>query len=119
MDYQPMPAQTKDNTSTMKNASFIFGIFAIILSCFFLFGFPCSAMAIILGQLSKGGQLHSSGKGRTGLILGIVGLVLSTIFLVLLIFMIVKAIQASPELLKQYLNQFEQLEQFQSIPGSL
>jgi len=119
MDYQPIPSQRIDKTSTMKSASFVLGILGIILSCFYLFGFPCSAIAIILGQLSKGDQPHSSGKGRIGKILGIIGLLLSILFLALFIFYITRAILSSPDLLDDFMNQFEQLEQFQSIPGSL
>lgn len=119
MDYQQMPTQTKDRTSTMKSTSFILGIFAIIFSCFYLFGFPCAAMAIVLGQLSKGDQPHSSGKGRIGMILGVIALLLSIVFLILLIFILINAIKSSPDLFKELMTPFEQLEQFQSIPGSL
>lgn len=119
MDYQPMPSQMKDNTSTMKSASFVLGVLGIILSCFYLLGFPCSAIAIVLGHLSKGDQLHSAGKGRTGMILGTIGLLLSVVFLVAFITWVVNTILSSPDLLKEFMRQFEQLEQFQSIPGSL
>lgn len=119
MDYQPIPSQRTDKTSAMKSTSFVLGILGIILSCFYLFGFPCSAIAIILGQLSKGDQPHSSGKGRIGKILGIIGLILSVLFLALFIFFITKAILSSPDLLDDFMKQFKQLEQFQSIPGSL
>ena len=119
MDYQPILPQRTDKTSTMKSASFVLGILGIILSCFYLFGFPCSAMAIILGQLSKGDQPHSSGKGRIGKILGIIGLLLSILFAVFFIFIIIRAFQSSPDLLDDFMRQFDQLEQFQSIPGSL
>ena len=117
MDYQPVPKQMQDRNSTMKSASFILGILGIILSCFYLFGFPCSATAIILGHLSKGDSMKAEGKGRTGMVLGIIGLVLSILFLILIVAFFVNMLLKSPEMMDELKQQLD-LMQLQN-PGSL
>ena len=117
MDYQPIPKQMQDRNATMKTASFILGILGIILSCFFLFGFPCSATAIILGHLSKGDSMKAEGKGRTGMILGTIGLILSVVFLIMFTVFIVKMFLNSPEMMDEFKQQMDLL-QLQN-PGSL
>lgn len=117
MDYQPIPTQMQDRNATMKSASFILGILGILLSCFYLFGFPCSATAIILGHLSKGDSMKASGKGRTGMILGIIGLILSVLFLILIISFLVKMFLDSPDMMDEFKQQMDLL-QLQN-PGSL
>ncbi|MBP7321108.1 MAG: DUF4190 domain-containing protein [Lachnospiraceae bacterium] len=117
MDYQPIPKQMQDRNATMKTASFILGILGIILSCFYLFGFPCSATAIILGHLSKGDSMKAEGKGRTGMILGTIGLILSIVFLIMFTVFIVKMFLNSPEMMDEFKQQMDLL-QLQN-PGSL
>lgn len=117
MDYQPVPKQMQDRNSTMKSASFILGILGIILSCFYLFGFPCSATAIILGHLSKGDSMKAEGKGRTGMVLGTIGLILSILFLILIIAFFVNMLLKSPEMMDELKQQLD-LMQLQN-PGSL
>ena len=117
MDYQPMPTQMQDRNSTMKSASFILGIIGIILSCFYLFGFPCSATAIVLGHLSKGDSMKTEGKGRIGMVLGIIGLILSILFLILIITFFVNMFLNSPEMMEEFKQQMDLL-QLQN-PGSL
>lgn len=117
MDYQPIPKQMQDRNATMKTASFILGILGIILSCFYLFGFPCSATAIILGHLSKGDSMKAEGKGRTGMILGTIGLILSVVFLIMFTVFIVKMFLNSPEMMDEFKQQMDLL-QLQN-PGSL
>ncbi len=117
MDYQPIPKQMQDRNATMKTASFILGILGIILSCFYLFGFLCSATAIILGHLSKGDSMKAEGKGRTGMILGTIGLILSVVFLIMFTVFIVKMFLNSPEMMDEFKQQMDLL-QLQN-PGSL
>ena len=117
MDNQPMPKQMQDRNSTMKSASFILGVLGIIPSCFYLFGFPCSATAIILGHLSKGDSMKAEGKGRTGMILGIIGLILSILFLILIVSFFVNMFLNSPDMMEEFKRQLD-LMQLQN-PGSL
>ena len=116
MDYQPIPEIQKDRTSAMKSASLVLGILGVVLSCFYVLGFPCSALAIILGHLSKGNQPFKANHGRTGFILGIIGFVLSCVFLFLIIRWI---IYSSPDFFENFLQQLEELQELQSNPRSL
>lgn len=63
-----------------EKAAFILGI-ASILTCSIIYvSFPAGAIAIIFAILSKGGNMKFSSKARLGVLLGVIGLILTIIF---------------------------------------
>lgn len=65
----------------MASASIALGI-ASLLSCpTFYIAFPCGALAIICAILSRG-KFRLSGKGKAGIICGIIGMILSAVITV-------------------------------------
>lgn len=76
-------------TGTEKNSlgvwALVLGILSVLLSCFCI-GIAAGIPAFILGKKSKdaaaAGQANNGGLGQAGFILGIVGTVLSIIFII-------------------------------------
>jgi uncharacterized membrane protein YqhA len=88
MDYQPDMNQNRyedKHSSGLATASIVMGTIAIATSCCIYSAIVASALSIIFALLSKGGEMTLDGKGKAGLILGIVGLVLTIIIAVVLI----------------------------------
>lgn len=70
----PNPYMSK-SSERMEIASLILGIISIT-SCLCLYlSIPCGALAVILGVLSRGGQMQFGSKAQIGIILGAIGLV--------------------------------------------
>lgn len=88
-DYQPNPNYSynmnqapqrnyMDKRSTgLATASIALGIVSIVTFCCLYAALPCGALAIILGLLSRGGEMTFSTTGKIGIVLGIIGLVLT------------------------------------------
>lgn len=66
--------QMNRGSERMEIASLTLGIIAVS-SCLCLYlSIPCGALAVILANLSRGGQMQYGSKAQVGLILGIIGL---------------------------------------------
>lgn len=65
----------------METAALILGIVSIATIITIIPALVCGSLAIILGLLSKGGELTVSSRGSVSIVLGIIGLVLSLIVL--------------------------------------
>jgi len=65
----------------METAALILGMVSIATIITIVPALICGSLAIILGLLSKGGELTVDSRGKTAIILGIIGLVLALIFL--------------------------------------
>lgn len=76
-----MEVQKKKN-SDLATASMIFGIGGIVLSCACCLGFLGSSLALILGLISRT-EPEFDPHAKIGVITGAVGLVLSTVFLII------------------------------------
>ena len=73
---QPVSGNHSDR---MEIAAMTLGIISIVsCTCLYL-AIPCGALAIILASLSRGGQMRYGAKAQVGLILGILGIVLTAV----------------------------------------
>ena len=79
MPYQPQPQPRAGNGLAV--ASLICGIVSLVLFCVWFVSVPLGIFAIVLGVIASGkisrGEATGGGMAKTGLILGIVGIVLS------------------------------------------
>lgn len=91
------PMNTDQTTNGMAVAALILGILSILLTCSVFGSFVVGAIAIILAVLSKGYDKKLSPKSIWGVILSIIGMVLSTIMLVVYIILIVSTTFGSEE----------------------
>ncbi|MCI5492938.1 MAG: hypothetical protein MR425_02275 [Lachnospiraceae bacterium] len=84
MDYQPENQTQTTHTyygekrsQGMAIAAIVMGIISIATSCCIYAAIVTGALAIIFALLSRGGEMKMDTKGKTGLILGILGLVIT------------------------------------------
>lgn len=78
--YPPQPPYSDKRSQGMATAAIVLGIIALSLVCCPYASIPCGALAITFALLSRGGERTCSSRGRTGLILGILGLSLGILF---------------------------------------
>jgi len=115
MDEEARLAAKELASQKLANASFVLGIISIF-SVFFCCPFVLSAIGITLALLSKGASDALKPKAKNGLILSIVGLVVSFVILVTSIVMPLVLAKLNPEIgenfKKQYLEVLEENEDF-------
>ncbi len=79
-EFRQEPSNYEDrHSSEFATASIVMGIIAIATFCCIYSAIICGALAIIFALLSKGGEMTMDHRGRTGLILGIIGLVVTIV----------------------------------------
>lgn len=67
------------HSERMAIASMTLGMIALIgCTCLYL-SIPCGALAIILATLSRGGDMHYTGKAQMGIILGASAIILTVL----------------------------------------
>lgn len=76
--YNPMPPMDRRSHS-METASMVLGIISFTTCTCLYISLACGALAILLGLLSKGGELTISNKAQAGVIMGILGLVFTVV----------------------------------------
>lgn len=65
-----------------ETASLILGLISVVMcSCLYV-SIICGALAIIFASLSRGGKMELDSKAKAGLILGIIGIVVTVLFYV-------------------------------------
>ena len=74
MDYQSNNITYFDKRSSgMATASLVLGIISLATCACIYLAIPCAAMGIILGILSRGGEMTYSQNGKIGLVLSAIG----------------------------------------------
>jgi hypothetical protein len=110
MDYQPDLNQNRyedKRSSGLATASIVMGIIAIATSCCIYSAIVAGALSIIFALLSRGGELTMDSKGKIGLTLGIIGLVL-TIIVYVAVFTYMIQYYGSFDKMLDYSNKFSQ-----------
>ncbi len=83
MQYHEMNTSYIDKrSSSMAIASMVMGIAGLVMSCCIYPAIIFGSLAIILGLLSRGGEMTANGYGKAGLILGIISIVCGILFLI-------------------------------------
>ena len=99
---------------SLATASFVLGIISIVsilCCCPFIF----SAIGIVLALLSKGGEEALRPRAKTGLILSIVGLVVSFVLVIASVAFPLVMYKTNPEFRKNFIEQYRNvLEQDES-----
>lgn len=97
MNHMPQRNYMDKRSTGLATASIALGIVSIVTFCCLYAALPCGALAIILGLLSRGGEMTFSTTGKIGIILGIVGLVITIALYAFVIVMMV----TNPDFLTQ------------------
>jgi hypothetical protein len=74
----------------MENASVALGLIAILSAMFVYPTFICGSLAILFAMLSKGGERSITARARTGMIFGIIAIIIT----ICLIFMVARLLIA-------------------------
>ena len=73
MNQAPQRNYMDKRSTGLATASIALGIVSIVTFCCLYAALPCGALAIILGLLSRGGEMTFSTTGKIGIVLGIIG----------------------------------------------
>ncbi len=85
-NYQQHDDYHKDKRSDgLATAALVLGIAGLLCSITIILPLICGSLAIILAILSKGGELTTAGKGKAGMILGIISACIGAFILLLAI----------------------------------
>lgn len=85
MEYNSNQSYFDKRSAGMAVASLVIGICGAVLGLCPYGGFILGSLAIILGLLSRGGEMTMTGQAKAGVILGCVGIALSTIMIIITI----------------------------------
>ena len=110
MDYQPDLNQNRyedKRSPALATASIVMGIIALATSCCIYSAIVTGALSIIFALLSRGGEMTLDSKGKIGLTLGIIGLVL-TIIVYAIMFAYMIHYYGSFDNMLDYSNKFSQ-----------
>ncbi len=80
--YQQPNMQPTLTNPTLNTSSMIVGIIGLLLCMLPFFGMIAPAVAILLAVLGRGNQMHITGRGLAGFIMGILGLIGNVVFLI-------------------------------------
>lgn len=112
MDYQPQDNRNVDRYAGLASASVILGIIGCILSPIPILGLGLPALALTLALLTRDRNRKTKGSGKTGMVLGIIGLILSITISVATIVFVVRSIGGPDKFFEEYQKQLEyQLDQ--------
>lgn len=75
--YPPYGYRPYRTANAFETASMTLGIASILSCTYFFLSFPLGALAITFALLSRGGKMEFGSKATVGLILGIVGLIVT------------------------------------------
>ena len=95
-----MPAYRK--TNYMETAALVLGVLSITMCSCLYAAYICGAIAIVLALFSRGGKMKMSSKAKTGLILAIIGIVLTTIFYAASFYIAITEFGSIEGILKEY-----------------
>ena len=90
MDYQETPKspmRLSPEQSTLPGVALVIGLIGIFFSFVPILGLILPSVAIILAHLSKGGNLHTYGKNRYAMVIGIIGTIICIVMSTLAIYM--------------------------------
>ncbi|SFQ48864.1 hypothetical protein SAMN02910358_02419 [Lachnospiraceae bacterium XBB1006] len=84
--YTPVNQPVTPQTSSMPTAALTLSIIGLIFSFTPFFGLICPSIATTLALLSRGGTMHTEGKSKLALTLGIIGLFIAFCMIIYLFY---------------------------------
>lgn len=111
----PQGYQNKRSDS-LGTAAVVLGIIAVVTPYFVYTSFIGGSLAIILGLLSKGGELKTDTRGKIAIVLGIISLVLVTLIVIVAFNYIIASYGGLDNLMDYYNNS---IDPFSSYPDTL
>lgn len=114
-DSSPQGYQNKRSDS-LGTAAIVLGIIGVTTPYFVYTSLICGSLAIIFGLLSKGGELTTDTRGKIGIILGIISLILLTLVMIAAFSYLISEFGGWENLLDYY---SEPLDPFSSYPDTL
>ncbi|TGY96669.1 DUF4190 domain-containing protein [Petralouisia muris] len=115
MDYESNKSYIEMRSAGMSVAAMIMGILGLVMSCCVYPAIVFGSLAIIFALLSRGGEMHTNGYAKAGLILGIIGIVCGILFLMYSFFTLLVQFGGW----EGYLNYIEELMQEMGYPDSV
>lgn len=85
MEYKSSQSYVEKRSAGMAVASLVLGISGIVTGLCPYTGFIFGSLAIILGLLSRGGEMTMAGQAKAGVVLGSIGIALSTLVMIIAI----------------------------------
>lgn len=98
----------------MSVAAMVMGILGLVMSCCVYPAIIFGSLAIIFALLSRGGEMHTNGYAKAGLVLGIIAIICGILFLIYSFLTILTQFGG----LEGYLNYIEELMQELGYPDS-
>ena len=102
--YTPDPPCPDKRSAGMSLASLILGIVALVTcSCIYV-SVICGSLSILLALLSRGGETTMNAMGRTGLILGSIGLIITFSIYIAAFLIMLRQYGGIDGILQNYMN---------------
>jgi len=111
----PGYAPAGPKSSGLAIASMVLGIISLALFCIYYLAFPCAVLALVLGAVARSkisrGEASGGGMAMTGIICGIISIVLASLILIVGISLLhfgAPALQKAAQQMQQYMQQQQQ-----------
>ena len=92
----------KTKANGFETAALVCGFISIV-TCTCIYGaYLFGALGILFALLSRGGQMKMSSKARLGLILGVIGLVVTTVFNIVAFYIALEQFGSIEGILREY-----------------
>ena len=75
MDYESNKSYIEMRSAGMSVAAMVMGILGLVMSCCVYPAIIFGSLAIIFALLSRGGEMHTNGYAKAGLVLGIIAII--------------------------------------------
>ena len=106
MNYNPYGYYPRKKTNKFETASLATGIISVISCSIIYLSFPCGALAIICSSLSRGGNMHRNTRATIGMILGILGLILTTLLYAVVLYILIYESKALESILREFCEMY-------------
>ncbi len=97
----PYGRMTYKPANSFENASMILGFSSLVMCNCLYFSIPAGALAIIFAFLSRGKRMELGSKATVGLVLGIIGIVITVLFYIFAFYVAIEEYGSFEALLRE------------------